>query len=176
MGIGKPHIEFMKLDMDEGWETPLGYPSGMQQKVLTSDLDEEGNTIIDETHNPIVVTETTDPETGDSSRVETETTQDNDGNIIIDDTSIPIIVTETTDPETGDILRVENPTKHDEDGNIIIDNEKESTIIPILKNINRDCTLSEWGEWSNCSATCGGGNQIRTKDIIIPSFGNGTCY
>ena len=44
MGIGKPHIEFMKLDMDEGWETPLGYPSGMQQKVLTSDLDEEGKT------------------------------------------------------------------------------------------------------------------------------------
>ena len=44
MGIGKPHIEFMKLDMDEGWETPPGYPSGMQQKVLTSDLDEEGKT------------------------------------------------------------------------------------------------------------------------------------
>ena len=42
MGIGKPHIEFMKLDMDEGWETPPGYPRGMQQKVLTSDLDEEG--------------------------------------------------------------------------------------------------------------------------------------
>lgn len=44
MGIGKPHIEFMKLDMDEGWETPPGYPRGMQQKVLTSDLDEEGKT------------------------------------------------------------------------------------------------------------------------------------
>ena len=44
MGIGKPHIEFMKLDMDEGWETPPGYPPGMQQKVLTSDLDEEGKT------------------------------------------------------------------------------------------------------------------------------------
>lgn len=37
---GKPHIEFMKLDMGEGWETPPGYPEGMQQKVLTSDLDE----------------------------------------------------------------------------------------------------------------------------------------
>ena len=44
MGIGKPHIEFMKLDMDEGWETPPGYPPGMQQKVLTLDLDEEGKT------------------------------------------------------------------------------------------------------------------------------------
>ena len=30
--------------MDEGWETPQGYPPGMQQKVLTSDLDEKGET------------------------------------------------------------------------------------------------------------------------------------
>jgi len=44
MGKGKPHLEFMKLDMDEGWETPPGYPPGMQQKVLASDLDEEGKT------------------------------------------------------------------------------------------------------------------------------------
>ena len=44
MGHGKPHLEFMKLDMEEGWETPPGYPQGMQQKILTSDLDEEGKT------------------------------------------------------------------------------------------------------------------------------------
>ena len=42
MGRGKPHLEFEKLDMETGWETPPGYPPGMQQKVLTSDLDEEG--------------------------------------------------------------------------------------------------------------------------------------
>jgi hypothetical protein len=44
MGKGKPHIEFTKLDMDEGWQTPPGYPEGMKQKVLTSDLDEDGKT------------------------------------------------------------------------------------------------------------------------------------
>ena len=44
MGKGKPHLEFMKLDMNEGWETPPGYPPGMQQKVLASDLDEDGKT------------------------------------------------------------------------------------------------------------------------------------
>ena len=44
MGIGKPHLEFAPLDMDEGWEEPPGYPLGMQQKVLTSDLDEENKT------------------------------------------------------------------------------------------------------------------------------------
>ena len=44
MGKGKPHLEFMKLDMNEGWETPPGYPPGMQQKVLATDLDEDGKT------------------------------------------------------------------------------------------------------------------------------------
>ena len=44
MGIGKPYLEFAPLDMDEGWEEPPGYPLGMQQKVLTSDLDEENKT------------------------------------------------------------------------------------------------------------------------------------
>ena len=44
MGKGKPHLEFMKLGMNEGWETPPGYPPGMQQKVLASDLDEDGKT------------------------------------------------------------------------------------------------------------------------------------
>lgn len=40
MGKGKPHMEFTPLDMDDGWETPPGYPEGMQQKVLAADLDE----------------------------------------------------------------------------------------------------------------------------------------
>ena len=44
MGKGKPHLEFVALDMEDGWETPAGYPPGMQQKVLTSDLDETGKT------------------------------------------------------------------------------------------------------------------------------------
>ena len=44
MGKGKPHLEFMSLDMEDGWETPPGYPAGMQQKILTSDLDEEKKT------------------------------------------------------------------------------------------------------------------------------------
>ena len=42
MGKGKPHIEFTKLDMDTGFQTPPGYPEGMKQKILASDIDEEG--------------------------------------------------------------------------------------------------------------------------------------
>ena len=40
MAAGKPHIEFTSLDMDEGWETPPGYPAGIKQKILASDIDE----------------------------------------------------------------------------------------------------------------------------------------
>ena len=42
MGTGKPHLEFLRLDMDADWEVPPGYPDGIQQKVLASDLDEDG--------------------------------------------------------------------------------------------------------------------------------------
>jgi hypothetical protein len=41
---GKPHIEFMKIDTVDGWEIPPGYPDGMHQKVLTTDLDETNKT------------------------------------------------------------------------------------------------------------------------------------
>jgi hypothetical protein len=40
MPMNKPHLEFHTLDLSQGWETPSGYPSGIQQKVLASDLDE----------------------------------------------------------------------------------------------------------------------------------------
>jgi hypothetical protein len=44
MGKGKPHIEFTALNMDEGWEVPPGYPDGINQKILASDIDEVGKT------------------------------------------------------------------------------------------------------------------------------------
>lgn len=39
--MGKPHLEFVSVDMEKGWETPLGYPAGIEQKILASDIDEE---------------------------------------------------------------------------------------------------------------------------------------
>jgi len=42
MLFNKPHLEFHKLDMSDGWETPEGYPPGFKQKILASDLDESG--------------------------------------------------------------------------------------------------------------------------------------
>ncbi len=38
----KPHLEFHSLDMSSGWETPPGYPQGIQQKIIAGVLDETG--------------------------------------------------------------------------------------------------------------------------------------
>jgi hypothetical protein len=40
MAINKLHDEFHTLDMTSGWETPAGYPAGIQQKILSGALDE----------------------------------------------------------------------------------------------------------------------------------------
>lgn len=37
----KQHLEFTRLAMDEGWETPPGYPAGIQQKILSGRLEED---------------------------------------------------------------------------------------------------------------------------------------
>jgi ChrR Cupin-like domain len=42
MAIDKAHLEFHTIDMAAGWETPPGYPAGIEQKVLTGALDETG--------------------------------------------------------------------------------------------------------------------------------------
>jgi len=41
MPVNKTHDEFHTLDMDAGWETPPGYPSGIKQKILSGALDED---------------------------------------------------------------------------------------------------------------------------------------
>jgi hypothetical protein len=40
----KLHDEFKAVDMTTGWETPAGYPQGIQQKILAGSLDERGGT------------------------------------------------------------------------------------------------------------------------------------
>lgn len=41
MPFNKPHKEFFELDMDEGWHNLPGYPDGITEKILASDLDED---------------------------------------------------------------------------------------------------------------------------------------
>src|SRR6185295_8587058 len=37
----KQHMEFVKVDVNAGWERPEGYPPGFWQKILASDIDEK---------------------------------------------------------------------------------------------------------------------------------------
>ena len=40
MPVNKAHDEFYTLDLKTGWEVPAGYPSGIQQKIISGGLDE----------------------------------------------------------------------------------------------------------------------------------------
>ena len=40
MPVNKAHDEFYTLDLKTGWETPAGYPEGIQQKIISGGLDE----------------------------------------------------------------------------------------------------------------------------------------
>lgn len=40
MAVNKEHKEFYTIDMSTGFETPPGYPPGIQQKILSGALDE----------------------------------------------------------------------------------------------------------------------------------------
>merc|ERR1719238_618297 len=40
----------------------------------------------------------------------------------------------------------------------------------------QDCVVSEWGAWTKCDAKCGGGNQYRSRAVLIePSKGGKQC-
>ncbi len=38
---------------------------------------------------------------------------------------------------------------------------------------NVDCTVSEWGAWSDCDKPCDGGIRSRTRSVVTPSLGTG---
>lgn len=38
---GKEHLEFFTIDTSTGWSVPLGYPEGVEQKIISGSLDEE---------------------------------------------------------------------------------------------------------------------------------------
>ena len=44
MANRKEHLEFHQIDLQTGWRTPPGYPSGIQQKILAGALNEVAKT------------------------------------------------------------------------------------------------------------------------------------
>jgi hypothetical protein len=44
MATQREHREFHRVDMQEQWQVPAGYPDGIEQKILSGALDEAGGT------------------------------------------------------------------------------------------------------------------------------------
>jgi len=44
-----------------------------------------------------------------------------------------------------------------------------------MQSCDKDCELSEWGEWSKCSKACGWGSKKRHKAVIAAAVGRGKC-
>ena len=40
----KPHLEFTKISSEDNWHTPKGYPTGIKQQILATDIDEVNKT------------------------------------------------------------------------------------------------------------------------------------
>ncbi len=38
----------------------------------------------------------------------------------------------------------------------------------------QNCSVSEWTEYSNCSAACGTGTKYRNRTVVLPAYGGGT--
>ena len=44
-----------------------------------------------------------------------------------------------------------------------------------IKVLPRDCTWSNWGDWTECSATCDTGLRKRNRTKDVAEIGGGTC-
>lgn len=51
-------------------------------------------------------------------------------------------------------------------------NNCDNLVCPVIPV---DCEVSEWSDWSICSAPCGNGTQTRTRNILTPAYSGGKC-
>lgn len=43
------------------------------------------------------------------------------------------------------------------------------------EQVSANCKVSDWSSWTDCDKPCGGGTQSRTRTIVTPASGTGTC-
>merc|ERR1719443_630320 len=44
-----------------------------------------------------------------------------------------------------------------------------------VESCDKDCELNDWTGWGGCTKACDGGFQVRTKSVMTPAEGQGTC-
>jgi hypothetical protein len=49
------------------------------------------------------------------------------------------------------------------------------TCAPCNAGDEKDCELSDWGEWSQCTLNCGTGSRQHTRAVVAPSHCGGSC-
>lgn len=51
-------------------------------------------------------------------------------------------------------------------------NNCDNLVCPVIPV---DCEVSEWSDWTTCSAPCGNGTQSRMRNILTPAYNGGKC-
>ena len=70
------------------------------------------------------------------------------------------------------------PCQHDKDNTCFSYMKGSASICPPGSHacVHQDCVVSEWGKWSKCDATCDGGNQFRSRTVLVePTSGGKQC-
>lgn len=44
-----------------------------------------------------------------------------------------------------------------------------------MQSCDQDCVLSDWSDWGQCSKSCDKGWKIKTRNVLVPSSGAGSC-
>ena len=64
---------------------------------------------------------------------------------------------------------VANRNSESDDAELVADQLSQSK----ARSLAIDCEVTQWTQWSSCSATCGRGAESRVRHVLVPPSGGG---